>query len=631
MKQLLLFLTLGVIGTLSQTVVPETVLMNGTIYSMDAKSQVFKHGEISFANGTITCIGGKGECSLDAKPSTRIVNLQGKTVIPGLIDGHAHPMDAGRAMLGCSLQYRQLELSQLLGIVQRCLDSEPKASRNAMLTVSDFDREGFTARNGPANATMLDRLNTTRPVMLIATNQHNVWVNTRGLQLLNITAATPDPDSGRIGKDVNGFPTGLLEESASANARALSGNRGVSDLEAATAGLSVLRRQGYTTILNAMTGPTDTWQSLSRNNTLTARVFNAFGAFGSFDFPTVAAQARKTSEEFDDGAMVASRPGQFWRHVKFFVDGVLPAVSQSALLITPYLVNNSNTWVPGTNFGIPGSTPSQLESLFTNILGIKQGIHLHACGDAAVRQILTVAKSMNRTFTPSQVSIAHAELVHPDDLSQFAALGIPAVMSYQWAQKATYWNDLNRLVLGSERMARVEPHAHIISAGGLVAFGSDWPVDPLDTFLALKVGVTRSGDTSNRNSASSYGPEFVGRLDAQPGLTREQALRGMTLNAATYLEQERFIGSLEKGKFADVVVIDRDFMDPEAVPDEQIAHNRVLLTIVGGRPVWANASWVPQDWTKEAQSLDDAATIRKMKTSNIVPRSISGRQCLHDH
>jgi predicted amidohydrolase YtcJ len=84
-------------------------------------------------------------------------------------------------------------------------------------------------------------------------------------------------------------------------------------------------------------------------------------------------------------------------------------------------------------------------------------------------------------------------------------------------------------------MARLEPHAHIISAGVLVAFGSDWPVEPLDTFLALKVGVTRSGDASNRNSPSSFGPGFVGSLDAQTGLTREQALPGMTLSAATYM------------------------------------------------------------------------------------------------
>ncbi|CAJ0547356.1 Ff.00g041100.m01.CDS01 [Fusarium sp. VM40] len=382
MKSILISLTLGVIGCLSQTVAPETVLVNGTIYSIDATSQVFQHGEISFANASITCIGGKGECSPDAIPSTRIINLQGKTVIPGLIDAHAHPVDAGRAMLSCSLQYRHLELSQLLGLVHQCLNNEPNAPPDAMLTVSQFDREGFTDRNGPGNATMLDRLNTTRPVMLIATNQHNFWVNRRGLQLLNITAATPDPDGGRIGKDASGFPTGFLEENAAGGARALSGNRGVSDLEAATAGLSVLRRQGYTTILNALAGRTDAWQSLSRNNTLTARVFNAFGLFGSLDFPAVAAQARNVSEQFDDGAMVASRPGQFWRHVKFFVDGVLPAVSQSAMLVTPYLVNNSNRWVPGTNFGIPGSTPSQLESLFTNILGIKQGLHLHACSAA---------------------------------------------------------------------------------------------------------------------------------------------------------------------------------------------------------------------------------------------------------
>ncbi|KAK7422453.1 hypothetical protein QQZ08_009505 [Neonectria magnoliae] len=573
MKTLLLTLGLGAIGCLAQATAPETVLTNGTIYSLDSKSSVFRRGEVSFANGTILCIGAEGACAKDATDKTRIVNLQGKTVLPGLIDAHAHPIDAGRAML--------------------------------------------------------DRLNTNRPVMLIATNQHNVWLNTRGLRALNITSATANPPGGRIGKDANGFPTGVLEENAAGPARALSGDRGITDLDAAIAGLTVLRQQGFTTILNALATPTRAWKTLARDNRLTARIFNAFGVFGSLDFDAIAAQARNATQQLDDGAMVASRPGEFWRHVKFFVDGVLPAVSQSAMLVTPYLVNNSNTWVPGTNFGIPGSTSAQLEDLFTKILGINQGLHLHACGDAGVRQILTVAARMNRTFTPSQVAVAHAELVHPDDLAKFATLGVPAVMSYQWAQKATYWNEPSRLTLGPERMARTEPHTGILSAGGLLVYGSDWPVDPLDAFLALKVGVTRSGDASNRNSHSSFGPQFVGRLDTQTGLTREQALRGMTVSATTYLEQEKLVGSLEKGKFADIIVTDRDFLDARAVPDEELGRNRVLLTLLGGRPVWANATWVPQDWTATAKALEDTAIAQRLNTRNILPRSISGRQCQH--
>ncbi|KAM0326094.1 hypothetical protein ACHAQA_006687 [Verticillium albo-atrum] len=596
---------------------------------MDSESTVFHHGEISFSNGTILCVGEKGECASGATGNATIVDLQGKAVLPGLIDAHVHPIDAGRAMLSCSLRYRQLVLAQLLSTIQQCLDNEPNATADSTLTVSEWDREGFTDLNGPANATMLDQLNTTRPVMLIATSQHNVWLNTRGLQVLNITATTPNPDGGRIVKDSNGFPTGVLEENAAGSARALSGDRGVSHTDAAIAALAVLRRQGYTTILNALASPIQGWKDLSRENQLTARVFNAFGVFGSVDFPLIAAQARNASQQLDDGVMVASRPGEFWRHVKFFVDGILSAVSQSSLLMTPHLVNNTNTWTPGTNFGIPGATPEQLESLFTSILGINLGLHLHASGDAAVRQVLTVAARMNRTFTPSQVAIAHAELVHPDDLAEFAALGIPAVMSYQWAQKATYWNELTQLTLGAERMSRVQPHSQLISAGGLVAFGSDWPVDPLDTFLALKVGVTRNGDASNPNSHSSFGPQFVGRLDAQTALTREQALRGMTSNAAAYLEQQQFIGSLERGKFADIIVIEEDFMNATVVHDDAIARNRVLLTLVGGRPVWANASWIPQAWTQAAQSLDNNTVVQRLKTSNILPRSITGRQCMH--
>lgn len=122
-----------------------------------------------------------------------------------------------------------------------------------------------------------------------------------------------------------------------------------------------------------------------------------------------------------------------------------------------------------------------------------------------------------------------------------------------------------------------------------MAYGSDWPVDPLDEFLALKIGVTRSGDPLNPHS---YGPQYAGKLNADPALSRADVLRTITINAAEQLNLDAVVGSIEVGKFADLIVLDKNFMK---VPEEELARNEVLMTVVGGKVVWAKAPFVGLD------------------------------------
>ena len=126
----------------------------------------------------------------------------------------------------------------------------------------------------------------------------------------------------------------------------------------------------------------------------------------------------------------------------------------------------------------------------------------------------------------------------------------------------------------------MEPFGSIHNAGGRIAYGSDWPVDPLDPFLALKVGVTRSGDPLNPHS---FGPEYAGKLNAEPALSRAEVIRAITFNAAQQLNLDKVLGSLEVGKFADLIVLDKNFMQ---VPEQELARNQELMTVVGGQVVW---------------------------------------------
>ena len=203
--------------------------------------------------------------------------------------------------------------------------------------------------------------------------------------------------------------------------------------------------------------------------------------------------------------------------------------------------------------------------------------HMHADGDGAVRAGLDAVEVMRKEIGGADIrpAIAHDEIVGPADFPRFKQLGTMPVLSFQWEKPAGDTMGLTNY-LGPERMSILEPSGLLAAAGARVVFGSDWPVDPLDEWFALKVGVTR---TNAPNSA----PEFHGRLNADPGLSRDSVLRAATIDAAYELHEDDVTGSVRAGKFADLIVIDRD---PLMIPAEDIANVRVLETVVGGRTVY---------------------------------------------
>jgi predicted amidohydrolase YtcJ len=167
-------------------------------------------------------------------------------------------------------------------------------------------------------------------------------------------------------------------------------------------------------------------------------------------------------------------------------------------------------------------------------------------------------------------------MVDPADYARFARLDAIPVMSFQWAKPGPDSIDAARDYLGPVRFERMEPEGSLYAAHARIAYGSDWPVDRLDEWFALKVGITRTGDPA-------LGVKYAGRLNAQNDLPRAFALRAITMNAAYELHQDEVTGSLEAGKLADLIVLDRHVL---AVPAAQIAQTRVLLTMVGGRIVY---------------------------------------------
>jgi predicted amidohydrolase YtcJ len=252
-------------------------------------------------------------------------------------------------------------------------------------------------------------------------------------------------------------------------------------------------------------------------------------------------------------------------------------------MLQPYLVDKGTAerpdWQPGPGSGPPTYfTMDALKTTLVELASARIDPHLHVDGDRAVRDTLDAIAWLRTTPQGKAVrpALAHDEIVDPADYPRFAQLDATPVLSFQWAKPAGDTVGALKDYLGPERYATVEPQAVLADAGARVAYGSDWPVDPLDVWFALKVAVTRT-------AAPDAGPEYAGRLTAQPGMTRAAALRAITLNAAYTLRQEALTGSLEVGKLADFIVLDRNAM---TVPEEEIARVKVLRTVVGGKVVY---------------------------------------------
>jgi hypothetical protein len=252
-------------------------------------------------------------------------------------------------------------------------------------------------------------------------------------------------------------------------------------------------------------------------------------------------------------------------------------------MLEPYRVNTGSESAPNWHSGpsrgpdVYFPAPALREALLR--LG-RAGIdpHMHVDGDRAVREALDAVAALRKALPGRDIrpALAHDEIVAPQDYPRYKALGATAVLSLQWGKPASDTVDGLRDPLGPERARILEPSGLLAQAGAPIAFGSDWPVDPLDEWFALKVGVTRT-------NAPDAGPKYAGRLGGDPGLTRVQVLRAATIVAARELHADRETGSLEPGKLADLIVLDRD---PLTIPAEDIAAVKVLETVVGGRVVY---------------------------------------------
>lgn len=563
----------------------DTIYRNGYVYTVDAKNSVQQ--ALAVRAGRIVYVGDDAGSKALTGKQTRVIDLQGRMLMPGLIDGHMHPQSGGSRLLNCSLDYESLSVPQFQARIQACLDQDKKSAPQRWLVVVNWFQQGMLPDGVATSAATLDALKTERPIIVRSSFGHSALLNTRGIALAGIKADTPDPTGGKITRDAYGVATGLLEDAAQDMAMNLLPALSVAEnLAASKAALAAMRKQGITSFLDAYTDPETmtAFSTLQKQGKLTAR--GHFAVLIDLDKgatpKSAVAELLKQQKQFDQGATRVA-PSLQVRHAKLFMDGVISAPAFTGAMLEPYLENRGTAqqpdWQPGANSG-PANyfTPAALDATLSELAAARIDPHIHVDGDRAVRASLDAIAAQRATPAGARLrpALAHNEIVAPSDYSRFAQLDVTPVLSLQWGKPAPDTVGALKDYMGPQRYATVEPQALLHDAGARIAYGSDWPVDPLDIWFALKVGVTRS-------AAPDAGKEYAGTLGPQAGMPRAAVLRAATINAAYTLRQEALTGTLEVGKLADLIVLDRNFFSIEA---EEIANIRVLQTMVGGKIVY---------------------------------------------
>jgi len=562
----------------------DSVYRNGYVYTVDAHDTI-GHA-FAVRGGRFVFVGGNAGVRAYIGPHTAVHDLGGRMVMPGLVDGHMHPVAGGLTLTQCNLNYERLDVAMMQSKIQACLDATRDQEPNGWLQVGNWFQEAMLGGIKTSRAT-LDALHTQRPILVVSSFHHSALVNSRGLALAHITAATPNPQGGVIEHDATGQPTGVLQDAAIDKVFAVVPEpTAAQNIAAAEAALDALRKQGVTTILDAAADAHTmaAFAGAQKAGKLTARVHFAVHILPpeGRDPRAAVARARALETRFDEGP-IGPKPSLTVHNVKLFLDGVVNAPAQTGAMLEPYFENRGTAaqpdWVPGKNRG-PDTyfSPTALHEILLDAAAYGLEPHMHADGDRAVRTALDAVAALRKRYPGRTIraAIAHDEVVNPADFSRFAELDAIPVLSFQWEKPAPDTIEGARDYFGPKRYKDFELAGTLARAGARIAYGSDWPVDALNEWFALKVGVTRT-------NAPDVAPEYRGRLDHDPGLTRREVLRAITMNSSYELHQDKLTGSMEPGKLADFIVLDRNFFD---IPAEDIANIRVLQTVVGGRVVY---------------------------------------------
>ncbi len=549
----------------SQTTKADLVLLNGTVYTVNEKINWNKQPQqaIAIAGKKIAYVGNNSGTKDYIGPKTRIVDLKGKMVLPGFIEAHVHPSATAFLLSGVSL-FNAMTSDENLKLIKDYTLKNPNAS---VIRGFGWNYAAF-GPNGPTKE-LLDSVVPDKPAMLFAMDGHSAWVNSKALKMAGVDNKTLNPLGGIIERDSNGNPSGTLRE-LSAEALVISKLPPLSEEEI---------MQGMIGILDMIKGYGIT--TAHDSGIFNERMMKAYSDLekeGKLDVRIRGEQVLDPGQGVEQiPALVAERNNYSsdlvqMKTAKLFIDGVLEG--HTALLLEPYIDR------PGFK-----SSPIWKPEIFNDTITAldKAGfqIEVHSVGDGGTRMVLNAyQRAMEKNGKrDSRHKIAHVILVSPKDLPRFKTLGVIPVPSPNWFCYDSTYKTNTLAYLGPDRAEHTMPMRSFIDNGAVVAIGTDFPgvgdyltMNPLDE---IKAGVTRLPLSPNSNITKPYWPEE--RVDLKT------MIECATINGAYASFMENETGSLEVGKLADLIVIDRDLFK---VSTQDINKAEVLTTLLEGREVF---------------------------------------------
>ena len=533
----------------------QTVIDNANGYTLDAAGELVRFQSLAFdGNGRIVAIGTAGDVASRAA-GFRHVDVQGRTVLPGLIDAHGHVFGLGQVATAAQL-YSSTSLDGAVRTVAQYARDNPQRT---WVLGNGWNQEIWKLRRFPT-ARELDAAVPDRPALMRRVDGHAVWVNSRALALAGITKETKDPAGGSIERDAQGNATGILVDGAMALVTRVVPEATEAEARAALEGaLAILGKSGLTSVHDAGIGAAEDrlYRAYADQGKLTIRVYAMIGDTGA-DFDQLSARGPLPGYANDVYALAA---------VKLYADGALG--SRGAALIKPY------SDAPHTH-GLLFYKDAEMRAKMEKAMKAGYQVNVHAIGDAGNRQILDSYAALLKKYPgprsqpPLRHRIEHAQVVALSDIPRFHALGIIPSMQ---PTHATSDQNMAEQRVGPQRIEGAYAWRTFLKQGDRIACGSDFPIESPNPFEGIHTAVTRQ-DMQGVPAAGWH---------KEQAMTLKEAFRCFTLDAAYAARQEQVIGSLEAGKWADFIVTDRDLF---AVPAGEIGRIGVLETWLGGRQVF---------------------------------------------
>jgi predicted amidohydrolase YtcJ len=527
----------------------DLIVTNARIYTVDDSRP--RVSALAIRNGRVLFVGSDREALALKGPSTRMIDGAGRTIIPGMIDAHAH-------LLGLGLSLRNVDLTGTRSydeVVQRVAARAKDVAANQWILGRGWDQNRWGDTRFPTHEA-LSRAVPNNPVSLTRIDGHALLANAAALKAAGVTAATKDPSGGRIERTATGEPTGVFIDNAKALIERVIPAPSHDDLRQATlAAIAESNKYGLVGLHDAGEPERviDVFEELGKAGQLNLRLYTMVGD-----------DSAAVAHYFARGPQSALYDGHLWiRTVKLYADGALG--SRGAALLDPYADDPKNN-------GLLLSAPEHIRDVATR--GLKAGFQIatHAIGDRGNRVVLDAYEAALAAVPTAdhRFRIEHAQVINFADIPRFAQLGVIPSMQAVHQTSDMYWAPTR---LGYARSLGAYAWRSLLNTGVVVPNGSDFPVERVNPLFSFHSAVSRQDD-------NNWPP---GGWLPNESMTREEALKSVTIWPAYAGFQETVTGSLTPGKYADFVILDRDIM---TAPVTDILGTRVIATYIAGKAVY---------------------------------------------